>query len=412
VDALREWFATHPAASSLTATIALLLAAWVGDRIAKRFLFRALRKLVERSPFEWDDALLDDRVLARAAHVVPVLILYIGLPLVPVMSGDFREIITGGFGAAIIALLAFVVSGLLDGVARAYALRPDAAERPIKGYIQLVQIGVFIVAGVLVLSTLTGRNPGVLLGGIGAFTAVLLLVFRDTILSLVASLQLTSNDMVRIGDWIEMPKYGADGDVIEIALHTVKIQNWDKTITTIPTHKLIEDSFRNWRGMSESGGRRIKRSLNLDMNAVRFLTPAEIEEFSRWELLRDYMAGKRERLRQWRAENPAEEGVIAETRNLTNLGTFRAYVLAYLRAHPRIHDEMTLLVRQLEPGPEGIPLQVYAFTNDTRWATYEGIQGDIFDHLLALLPEFGLRPFQAPAGADVQGLKTGGGENP
>jgi miniconductance mechanosensitive channel len=234
--------------------------------------------------------------------------------------------------------------------------------------------------------------------------AVLMLVFRDTILGLVASLQLTGNDMVHVGDWIEMPEYGADGDVIDVALHTVKVQNWDKTITTIPTHKLIETSFKNWRGMSRSGGRRIKRAIHFDMSSIRFLEEDEIERFGRFTLLKDYVAAKREELERYNAEPGRDASLNADIRRLTNIGTLRAYILSYLRSHPKIHQGMTLLVRQLAPSGEGLPIEIYAFTNDTRWAAYEDIQADIFDHVLAIAPEFGLRPYQKPSGEDLAQL--------
>jgi miniconductance mechanosensitive channel len=235
-------------------------------------------------------------------------------------------------------------------------------------------------------------------------TAVLLLVFKDTILSLVASVQITQYDMIAVGDWIEMPRYGADGDVIDIALHTIKIQNWDKTITTIPTHKFIEDSFKNWRGMSKSGGRRIKRALHLDVNTVRFLSDEEIARLGRFELLKDYFAEKLIEIEAYNAAKAARDPeVIPNTRRLTNVGTLRAYMVAYLRQHPKIHQDMTLIVRQLQPGPEGLPMEIYAFSNDTNWSNYEGLQADIFDHIFAIVPEFGLRVFQKPSGKDLEG---------
>jgi miniconductance mechanosensitive channel len=254
----------------------------------------------------------------------------------------------------------------------------------------------------VIITILSDRSPVVFLSGLGALTAVLMLVFRDTILSLVASVQIMSNDMIRIGDWVEMPQANADGDVIDIALHTVKIQNWDKTISAIPTHRFISESFKNWRGMSESGGRRIKRALYLDLNSVHFLGDAEIEHLSRHEFLRAYMREKRQALAAVNERTPSDPDVIPERRRLTNVGTFRAYVKHYLRNHPRVHQDLTLLVRQLAPGPKGLPLEIYCFTNDTAWASYEGIQADIFDHLIAILPEFGLRAYQEPAGRDFQ----------
>jgi miniconductance mechanosensitive channel len=253
----------------------------------------------------------------------------------------------------------------------------------------------------LILAALMNRSPWIFVSGIGAMTAVLLLIFRDTILSLVASIQIASNDMVRVGDWIEMPDLGADGDVIEVALHTVKIQNWDKTITTIPTHRLISDSFKNWRGMSESGGRRIKRSVAIDLQSVRFLTPKEIERFGSWSLLSSYIAEKRAELEEANAVSGLNREVAADLRRLTNLGTFRAWIWATLRSHPQIHQTgQTLLVRQLAPNAQGVPIEIYCFSKDTAWISYEDIQADLFDRILAMVPEFGLRVFQEPAGSD------------
>jgi miniconductance mechanosensitive channel len=243
-----------------------------------------------------------------------------------------------------------------------------------------------------------------LLSGFGAMTAILLLVFKDTILSLVASVQLTAHDMVRVGDWIEMPQCGADGDVVDVQLHTVKVQNWDKTITTIPTHRLISESFRNWRGMSQSGGRRIKRAVYLDVNSIRFQTSEEIEHFKRFALLKDYVANKEQELADYNASLKEAVDEAVNKRRLTNVGSFRAYAWNYLKNRPDIHEGMTLMVRQLAPGPEGLPLEIYCFTDTTVWTEYEGIQADIFDHLLAIVPEFGLRLYQKPAGSDLTSL--------
>ncbi|MEN8181104.1 MAG: mechanosensitive ion channel domain-containing protein, partial [Myxococcota bacterium] len=285
-----------------------------------------------------------------------------------------------------------------------YSLDPENRTRPIKGYVQLASIGLYLVAALLVLASLMDRSPLLFLSGIGAMTAVLLLIFRDTILGLVASVQLTTNDMVHVGDWIEMPQCGADGDVIDVALHTVKVQNWDKTITTIPTYKLIEDSFKNWRGMSRSGGRRIKRAIFVDVNSIRFLTLTEIERYAGWSLLRDYMRRKREELAEYNAGRDSEASVSADVRQLTNVGTLRAYIESYLRQHPKVHQGLTLIVRQLAPGAEGLPIEIYCFANDTEWAAYEGIQSDIFDHILAISPEFDVRIYQNPTGRDLADL--------
>ena len=266
---------------------------------------------------------------------------------------------------------------------------------------QLAKLLVWIVAAILMVAALANRSPLVLLTGLGAMTAVLMLVFKDTILSLVASVQLGSNDMLRVGDWIEMPTQGADGDVVDISLHTVKVQNWDKTISTIPTHRLISESYRNWRGMSDAGGRRIKRALLLDQASVRFLDAGERARLRRIALIDGYLDRQREELEAFNARLAAAGKDPVNNRRATNLGTFRAYVTAYLRSHPGVHQEMTLMVRQLDPTPQGLPMEIYCFSADTDWVAHENLAGDIFDHLLAVLPEFGLRIYQQPGGGDV-----------
>jgi len=260
------------------------------------------------------------------------------------------------------------------------------------------------MGGLLFIAALLDRSPVLLLSGFGAMTAVLLLVFKDTLLSLVASVQLTAQDMVRVGDWIEVPQFGADGDVVDVELHTIKVQNWDKTITTIPTHRLISDSFKNWRGMSVSGGRRIKRALYLDASSIQFMSDEDVERCKRFLLLDGYIAGKEDELDNYNQElagkTAAERNAAVNMRRLTNVGTFRAYALRYLEQHPQIHKGMTLIVRQLPPGPQGLPIELYCFTTTTAWDEYEDIQADIFDHLLAIVPEFNLRLFQQPAGTE------------
>ena len=292
---------------------------------------------------------------------------------------------------------------LLDALNEVYeAHSPHARERPIKGYLQLAKILAWVVAAILVVAALVNRSPVGLLTGLGAMTAVLMLVFKDTLLSLVASMQLASNDMLRVGDWIEMPSQGVDGDVVDISLHTVKVQNWDKTISTIPTHLLISESFRNWRGMTDAGGRRIKRALLVDQRSVRFLDQDERQRLRRIALIDEYLDQQREDLQDYNAQLEAAGKDPVNNRRATNLGTFRAYVAAYLRSHPGVHQDLTLMVRQLDPTPQGLPLEVYCFSADVGWAAYENLAGDIFDHLLAVLPEFGLRIYQQPGGADLQ----------
>ncbi len=290
------------------------------------------------------------------------------------------------------------ISSALSLLNDVYERRDDAAERPIKGYVQVGKILIYCAAAVLVIATLMDRSPLLLLSGLGALAAVLMLIFQDTILSLVASVQITSNDMLRVGDWIEMPSQNADGDVIDIALHTVKVRNWDKTITTIPTSRLIKDSFKNWRGMFETGARRIKRALLIDQTSVGFLEQEQIERLKRFALIAGYLDEKETEISDWNQQRGAKD--MLNTRRLTNLGTFRRYVEAYLKAHPFIAHDQTTMARQLSPTPTGLPLEIWCFTSTTAWTAYESIQADIFDHLIAIMPEFGLRLFQEPAGHD------------
>ena len=368
-------------------------------------LVHAVRKLVANTQTHWDDQLVAAGVFRRVSHIAPAFVVYYGMNFFP----DLPEELTDGIRRVSVAVMVLVGALAISSVLRAgetiYDSHPEYRQRPIKGYVQVVAIIVYLLAGLLILAALMNRSPWIFVSGIGAMTAVLLLIFRDTILSLVASVQIASNDMIRVGDWIEMPSMGADGDVIEVALHTVKVQNWDKTITTLPTHRLISDSFKNWRGMSESGGRRIKRSISIDLQSVRFLDDDEIERFGQWSLLADYIAGKRGELDEANASPGVNRSVPADLRRLTNLGTFRAWVWATLRRHPLIHQTgHTLLVRQLPAGPQGIPIEIYCFSRDTAWISYEDIQADLFDRLIAMVPEFGLRLYQQPAGSDLAGL--------
>lgn len=401
VTTVADWLNAYPTVATALALTAMILLAWLMDVVAKQRILAAISLVIKRTKFAWDDELLEHRVFERFGRLVPALVIYFVIPVVPGVGPEAEAFIRHVAAAFMVAVVVLAIGALLTAVNDIYERFEMATHRPIKGYLQVSKIAMYVLGAVVVLATLMNRSPLIFLSGIGAMTAVLMLVFKDTLLSLVASIQLMSNDMVRVGDWIEMPKYNADGDVIDIALHTVKIQNWDKTITTVPTSKFIEDSFKNWRGMSESGGRRIKRSIWIDKGTIRFLSDEEITRFKRFALLRDYIEQKQKELRDYNEALGGEPGDV-NMRRLTNIGTFRAYILNYLKNHPKIHQEKTLLVRQLAPTPHGIPLEVYVFTNDTAWSVYEGIQADIFEHVMALVPEFGLRLFQNPTGADFK----------
>jgi len=401
-----DFLQANPLVETAVWVTGILLLAWLADNLTRRYILKVISRVVSQTKFTWDDVILERKVFRRLAHVAPAIVFYFGAPLVPGVPPVLTQLVQRVALGFMILMVVLSIDGLLTALNDIYSTRPDAKSRPIKGYLQIVKIVLYIAAGILVISTLLGEPPTLILGGFGAMTAILLLVFKDTILSLVASVQITQYDMIAVGDWIEMPKYGTDGDVIDIALHTITIQNFDKTITTIPTHKFIEDSFKNWRGMSESGGRRIKRALHLDVNTVRFLTEEDIVRLSRFELLKDYFQEKLEEIEAYNTEKAGGgPDVIPNSRRLTNVGTLRAYIVTYLRTHPKIHQDMTLIVRQLEPGPDGLPMQIYAFSNDTNWSNYEDLQADIFDHILAFVPELGLRVFQKPSGADLEGLR-------
>ncbi len=394
----------YPWMYTAIALLLLLAAAWLSNWVTKRLLVRGALHLLRATPLGREIDLPRHGVIRRLAHVVPALVLAAGFAVIPDLPAVVVTVVHNLSSAFIVLTVALAISGALDVANLFYQRRPDAAAKPIKGYVQVFKIVMFTVAVILMIATLIDRSPLILLSGLGAMAAVLMLVFKDTLLSLVASVQIASNDMVRVGDWIEMPQLNADGDVIDIALHTVKVQNWDKTIPTIPTMRLITDSFRNWRGMSEAGGRRIQRSLFIDQNSVRFFSTEESDRLDRFALLKDYLATKAGELKDWNARLEAQGRDPVNARRLTNVGTFRAYVECYLRSHPDIHQDMTLMVRQNAPGPDGLPLEIYCFTNTTKWGEYEAIQSDIFDHLLAIIAEFGLRIYQHPGGADVRGL--------
>ena len=421
---LLDIFGDYPVLTTLLGILVLGTAAYIADRLSRSVLLTIVNRVVRESSFRFDDVLLEANVFGRLAHLAPLIVTYVGIQLVPGIRIALFEV-PGADGApaqlwtvatliqhaaasVMVLVVVSALAGFLTAVGRTYATSEIAEGRPIEAYVQVAKIVVYVVGIVLFISTLIGLSPLYLLGGLGAIAAVLMLVFRDTILSFVASLQITNYDMLRVGDWIEMSQYGADGDVIEISLHTVKVQNWDKTITAIPTHKLIEQPFKNWRGMQESGGRRIKRSFFVDTNTIRFLEDEDLDRLENFEVLRDYVQTKRGELADYNEAHASDPSLILNARKLTNIGTLRAYLVGYLRHHPKVHQGMTLIVRQLAPTSEGVPIELYVFTNITDWVAYEDIQSDIFDHIFSIVHEFDLKVFQAPTGADFARLGRGG----
>jgi miniconductance mechanosensitive channel len=395
----------HPLLPPVAGMLALLVGAVVINLIAKRLLVGTVRAFAKRTSSTWDDVLVAHNVFGRLVQVMPALIVFVGVPFIPGLPEGVVQLMRNVAMGYMVLMLTLALTAALSAANTIYAASPVAKDRPLKGFVQLVQIVVWVFGGVMIIAAVLDRSPLLLLSGFGAMTAILLLVFKDTIMSLVASVQLTAQDMVRVGDWIEMPQFGADGDVVDVQLHTVKVQNWDKTITTIPTHRLITDSFKNWRGMSQAGARRIKRAIYIDVSSIRFQTQDEVDHFTRFALLKDHIKNKEKELADYNQGLATEVDSEVNRRRLTNVGTFRAYAYNYLKNHPKIHKGMTLIVRQLGPGPEGLPLEIYCFTKTTEWAVYEDIQSDIFDHLLAIVPEFGLRLYQKPAGSDLANLK-------
>ncbi|ANY15936.1 mechanosensitive ion channel family protein [Bordetella pseudohinzii] len=401
---LDHYTPTQPWAQTLVGVAALALAAlfaqWVVARLVLYFAHRLLRASGRE---DWDQALQRRRAYQNLWYAVPFAVVSMGIDLVP--HAERAVTVVGRLahaGAWICVFVAF--SGVLSAWQDTYSATTRAQTRSIKGYIQITKLIMMAICVVLVLSILMDRSPLWMISGLGALSAVLLLVFKDTLLSLVASTQLTSNDMLRIGDWIEMPQANADGFVKDIALHTVKVQNWDNTVTTVPTYKLFSESYRNYRQMFESGGRRIKRTLRIDAASVRFLDGEESQRLMRFRLLHDYLQAKEDDLARANQDLGPLAEVPANRRRLTNIGTFRVYALAYLRQHPEVRQDMAMMVRMMEPQAEGIPIEIYCFTAITAWVEYERIQGDIFDHLLAILPELGLRLYQQPSGSDLSAL--------
>ncbi len=372
--------------------------------IAKRIIVATVVRLVRRTATDWDDVLVERKVFVRLSHLAPAVVFQLTAPLFPTVEALIVN-------ASIVYMLVagmYAVFAFLDAATDIYQKLDIHKNRPIKGYIQVAKILIVIGVAIVAIGILLERDPWSLLAGLGAATAVLLLVFRDTILSLVASVQISANDMVRLGDWIEVPRYGADGDVVDISLHTVTVQNWDKTLTTVPTYSLFSDSFKNWRGMEASGGRRIKRAIHIDQSTIRFATSDEITRWQKYQLLTPYLSERVALVEQWNRDHNVDDSELINGRRITNIGTFRAYCVAYLKAHPMVHQKMTFLVRQLKPTAEGLPIEIYVFSKDQAWANYESIQADIFDHLLAILPSFDLKVYQYPSGSDFQPRPTAG----
>lgn len=411
LDILRNWIVNQGLDLSAADLLArgviftlIIILSLIAYLLAKHFILKGLTAIISRTTTQWDDVLLRKKVFNRLAHLAPAIVIYlfIAIPLVDydwIISLINEVILIYMIVMGILALDAFLNASLAI-----YETYDISNKIPIKGFIQVFKIVIYFTSGVFIIAILLDKTPIYLFSSLGALTAVLMFIFKDAILGFVAGIQLTANQMVANGDWIEMPKYGADGDIIEIALTTVKVQNWDKTITTIPTYALITESFKNWRGMSESGGRRIKRSISLDMNTIQFCTEEMLDRFSKIQYISSYIEKQKIDLQTYNQVEQVDDSSLVNGRRMTNVGTFRAYVEAYLKNHPKINHEMTFLVRQLAPTEHGLPIEIYVFSKDKAWANYEGIQANIFDHILAVIPEFDLQVFQDPSGRDFRKL--------
>ncbi len=369
--------------------------------ICKKLIVNYLYKFFKKSKAEWDDVLADKKVFNNLAHIFPAIFFRLWLPLIFKDFPGLISFVEKATDAYLIIVSIMVVVSVLKIIEYNIAKSPLFVDKPVSSYFQLARIILYITAGILVLSVLLGRSPLYFLGAFGAMSAVLMLIFKDTILGLVASVQIASNDMVRVGDWVEMPKFNADGDVTAINLNTVKVQNFDKTISTVPTYYFITESFKNWRGMEESGGRRIKRSLYVNVQTVKFVDPETREKYKKVYLLKEYITQRQAEIENFNQQHDVDTSLLINGRRMTNLGVFRHYIQNYLKSHPDIHTDMTQLVRQLAIDEVGVPIEIYCFTKTTSWIKYEDIQADIFDHLLAAASFFGLEIFQKPGSNDI-----------
>lgn len=407
---LVKWGLVHDSANMWDNIIVLLLviAVTVGIDYTCRYIFLGLfKKFAKKTRNQWDNLIVERKIINKLMHLIPAVLVYILLPLaipkeeLPSLLGFLRMICS----IYIVAVMLRFINASLNLLLEIYNRKESFKNKPLKGFVQIIQVIVFFIGFIIIISILIGKSPATLFAGLGASAAILTLVFKDTILGFVAGIQLSANDMLRPGDWITMSKYGADGTVLEVTLNAVKVRNFDNTITTIPPYALVTDAFQNWRGMQDSGARRIKRSINIDMNSVRFCTPEMLEKFRKISLLTDYIDTKQQELDTYNKKHNIDDSILINGRRQTNLGVFRAYLVNYLKSNPDVNQNQTCMVRQLQPTEKGIPIELYFFAATTLWIPYEGIQSDVFDHILAILPEFGLRVFQEVSGSDLRHLR-------
>lgn len=382
-----------------------LIFLWAVYAISRRVLLSITSRMAKNTATKFDDFLINNRVPAKLARIIP---LSLSSSLIPIVLTGFPGWINiADKFITILLAIAWVAffRALFRSVRDHLRTKKGFHDKPLDSYIQVVDIFLFFIVGIILFTTLTGQSPWAFLTAMGAASAILMLVFKDTIMGFVASIQVSTNDMVRVGDWIEMPKYGADGDVIEINLNTVKVRNWDKTISTVPTYYLITDSVKNWRGMHEAGGRRIKRAIHIKISSIRYLADDEITELKKIQLLTEYINERQTEIDQFNKESGADRSMLVNGRNMTNVGLYRKYINRYTETHPMIRKDMSFVVRQLSPSEHGLPIELYMYTSDTRWAVYENVMADIFDHLLSAIKYFKLEVFESPASDDIRALK-------
>lgn len=401
---LPDAWATHIGESIML--FILILVSYIGYLVAWKLMRKLLIPLIQRSKNQFDDLLVEHRFFRKVSYLVPALIMYYfirdAITSLQIVSG----FIESGLEVFFVFNIVLILDSVLSTIDDFYKRYDFAKDHPIKGLIQILKIILYIVAGLVVIGVIFDKNISSLAVGLGTLSAVIMLIFKDPILGFVGGLQLIFNKMLSIGDWITVSKYGADGTVLEINLTTVKVQNWDKTIVTLPTYSLISDSFQNWRGMEESGGRRIKRAINIDMDSIRFCSPEMLEQFKKIDVLSSYIRETEKTINEYNTKNNIDPSILVNGRRQTNIGVFRAYLKAYLHNRPDVHNDMTFLVRQLQPSEKGLPIQVYVFTQTTEWAKYEDIQADIFDHILAVIPQFGLKVYQFPKSGNFVGMNS------
>jgi miniconductance mechanosensitive channel len=384
--------------------LGIFILSYIVFLIARRIIVQVLHEIAKRTETTWDDIMVERRVFHRLAYLAPAILIHSLMPSMMVNYETWTLLLQGALKIYMVLIIIIVLDAFFSSMIEIYQNYEISKFKPIKGYIQIMKIIIYLISGIIIISILINKSPVYLLTGLGAISAVLMLIFKDTLLGFVASIQLSSNDMLRPGDWITINKFGADGTVVDINLTTVKIENFDKTITTVPTYSMISDAFQNWRGMQESGVRRIKRSIIINMNSVKFCTPEMLEAFKKIQLISDYITDTQVILEENNAFNNIDDSIVVNGRRQTNLGVFRAYLQAYLNDNENLSKENTIIVRQLQPTEKGLPIEIYAFSNILEWDKYEDLISNIFDHIFAVVPQFELQIFQNPSGSDFKSL--------